>query len=75
MRKGGGAPQLSACAPTPGVVGARPYGTLNVPKIFLIHHDILRVILRPNDYRVILRPNRCGIPGVILRQMADTCCV
>ena len=62
---------------SPAHTPARPrsYGTLNVPKIFLIHHDILRVILRPNDYRVILRPNRCGIPGVILRQMADTCCV
>ena len=26
----------------------RMYGTLNVPKTFFIHHDILRVILRPN---------------------------
>ena len=24
-----------------------PYGTLNVPKTSFIHHDILRVILRP----------------------------
>ena len=41
------------------------YGTLNVPKTFLIHHDILRVILRPNTFRVILRPSRCSVLRVI----------